>query len=119
MTAPTPEIRLNTVGQIERGDYAGWYVVVVPKSAPGFADSYTVFLCSDSTFAFEPGVRECYDEWVENIPSLEGLFEDKYGQVTWLPDIAPPTMGESPRADSLIERFRARSSGTKGGTTSP
>ena len=104
-----PEIRLNTVGQIENGAYTGWYVLVIPKNTPGFGDSYTVYVCTDATFTFEPQIRECFDEWVQNMPSLEGLFEEKYTDVTWHPEITPPVMGATtPRASSLAERFRER-----------
>lgn len=104
----TPDIQLNTVGQIAGGTYAGWYVWVSVKSAPGFADSYTVYLCSDSTFAFEPGVRECFDEWAQNWPSLEGVFEDRIGAVTWHPEIPPPQIGTDERGTALANRFRTR-----------
>lgn len=122
MMSQTPDIQINTVGTIETGQYAGWYVLVIPKQNPGFADSYTVYTCTDTTFAFDPAVRQCYDEWVVNEPSLEGVFEDKYPDVRWdgslpLPEFAAP----SPQTSNLVERFRANleRSGSDEETTTP
>ena len=99
-----PPIKLNTVGKIGAGQYAGWYVVVVPKE-----DSYIVYICTDTTFVFNPAERECYDEWVMNAASLEGVFEEKYPDVVWDEGITPPQFAQpSERASRLTERLRTR-----------
>lgn len=93
---------------IGTGKYAGWYVVVIPKHPAGFDVSYTVYVCTDTTFAFNPAERECYDNWAQNIPSLEVFFEEDYLDIRWDESIAPPKFGPpSPEIEHLRERFRA------------
>ena len=101
-----PTIRLNTVGVIQQGKYAGWYIFVRPVDSP-MGRSYWSYICTDTTFAFDPDVRGCYDNWSQNIPSLEGLFEE-YGEVEWREDIEPPRFVPDPHAERLIARFRGR-----------
>lgn len=103
------EIRLDTVGVIGAGEYAGWYVVVIPKQSPEYDVSYTIYVCTDTTFAFNPAERECYDHWMPNMPSVETLFEEDYLDVRWDENIAPPKVGPpSPEFQRLTERLRAR-----------
>jgi len=113
------KIRQNTVGQISAGKYAGYYIVVIPKQSPGFDVSYTIYICTDLTFAFDPAVRECYDSWVQNKLDLESYFEYKSLDVRWDDSITPPQFGPpTPEMKSLMERFQARFDRASKDTTS-
>ena len=102
-----PAIRLNTVGVIQEGKYAGWYIVVNPKDSP-MGRSYTTYICTDTTFVFDPDVRGCYDDWSQDIASLEHLFDRDYGNVEWREDIAPPQFGPYPESERIAARLRGR-----------
>ena len=108
MSVPTPDLRPGTVGEITSGEYAGWYVFVHRQHTPDTPTSYVVYQCTDTTFAFEPEKRQCFDQWVEDEAALAALFEQRFGSVTWHPDIVPPIVRPSPRGRALIDRFRAR-----------
>ncbi len=109
MSEQTPQtIRLNVVGRVQGGRYDGWYVVVVPKSAPESADSYTVYTCTDTTFAFAPEVRECYNTWLPNYDSLEYHITQQFPVIDWDESIPPPRFTSNPRMMNLAARFRAR-----------
>ena len=102
------EIKLNMVGVINTGKYAGWYIFVRPHEPTEDDSSYTVYVCTDTTFAFNPAERECYDSWAQNMPSLEGLFE-RHPDVRWDENITPPKFGPpSPEMQRLSDRLRER-----------
>ncbi len=109
MSEQTPQtIRLNVVGRVQGGRYDGWYLVILSKSAPEGADSYTVYICTDTTFAFAPEVRECYNTWVPNYDSLEHHIAQHFPVIDWDESIQPPRFTSNPRMMNLATRFRAR-----------
>ncbi|MCE7947844.1 MAG: hypothetical protein DYG88_10490 [Chloroflexi bacterium CFX4] len=109
----SPTIRLNVVGRVQGGRYDGWYLVVLPKAAPEAADSYTVYICTDTTFAFAPEVRECYNTWLPNYDSLEYHIAQHFPAVEWDESIPPPRFTSNPRTMNLAARFRARAQGSQ------
>jgi hypothetical protein len=109
MSEQTPQtIRLNVVGRVQGGRYDGWYLVVLPKSAPEAADSYTVYICTDTTFAFAPEVRESYNTWLPNYESLEDHIAQHFPAIDWDESLPPPRFTSNPRMMNLAARFRTR-----------
>lgn len=100
-------VRLNTVGRVQGGRYDGWYIVILPKTTAQ-AETYTLYQCTDATFAFEPSVRTCYDAWLDSYESLERYVAEHFPEIAWDEQLPLPRITADPRLTRLAARFRER-----------
>jgi hypothetical protein len=100
-------IRLNTVGRVKGGRHDGWYIFILPR-ATAQAESYTLYQCTEATFAFDPSARTCYDTWFDSHETLEGYIAQHFPDIVWDEQLPPPRFTADPRLTRLAARFRER-----------
>lgn len=70
------KIEIGRVGRVLQGDDAGWYVRVLDESAR----SGGFIILSSPT----PDMTGGFDNWVPDLPALEGFFGEARWLVEWL-----------------------------------
>ena len=70
-------IEIDKLGKIKQGSYANWFVKVVDDTN-GTTGGYYINIIKGVDLGME-----AYDDWVENLESLEGYFEEVNWEVDW------------------------------------
>jgi hypothetical protein len=74
-------IKFNVVGKIVDGEYLGWYVKFIQDVEDG-----SILIIQSISKDFIEG-EEGYDNWVENIDSLEQYITESDWKIYWLTDL--------------------------------
>jgi hypothetical protein len=70
-------IKIGTVGRITKGIYAGWYVFIEAHEG----GSFTIFTSDTRDYR---QATEGYDNWAQDLGSVEATLEHWGAEVDWL-----------------------------------
>jgi hypothetical protein len=70
--------------------------------------SYTVYICTDTTFCLAPEVRGYSDYWRPNYASLSHDLQRHYPEIMWAEQIEPLQFRVDPRLAEIAQHLRER-----------
>lgn len=69
------KIKINTIGKVAEGEDVGAFVKIIDDSKE--TGGYIILISDNQSF------DSAYDDWVENMPSLEHYFKESRWVIEW------------------------------------